>query len=154
MANRTLTSADAIVSAMLLDAQGSAMSITLVAKDVLAARWQVWLTIMRQTVGLTVILELNSLPAPGCQKSFSQSILRSKSAQKEGMPAQPSQTISFTCAFMPSLTNWDPGDDTIIASAIRLAGNRAKKISMGEGISRRLGEGLGLLTTKSGQGRP
>jgi hypothetical protein len=71
MANRTLTSADAIVGAMLLDAQGSAMSIMLVAKDVLAARWLVWLTIMCQIVGLTVVLELNRLPAPGCQKKVS-----------------------------------------------------------------------------------
>jgi hypothetical protein len=37
---RTLTSADAVLGAMVLDAQGSAISITLVVKDVLAARWQ------------------------------------------------------------------------------------------------------------------
>lgn len=51
----TMTSADAIVGAMLLDAQGSAMSIVLVAKNVLAARWQTWISIFCQTFGLTVL---------------------------------------------------------------------------------------------------
>ncbi|CAG9954733.1 unnamed protein product [Clonostachys rosea f. rosea IK726] len=50
------TSPDAIVSAMLLDAQGSAMSITLAVKDILASRWQVWLTIMSQTFGWVVLV--------------------------------------------------------------------------------------------------
>ncbi|CAH0030499.1 unnamed protein product [Clonostachys rhizophaga] len=55
MKHGSLTSADAIVGAMLLDAQGSAMSIVLGAKDVLAARWQTWISIACQTFGLTVL---------------------------------------------------------------------------------------------------
>ncbi|VUC25051.1 unnamed protein product [Clonostachys rosea] len=51
----TLTSADAIVGAMLLDAQGSALGISLVAKEVLAARWQVWIIIGCQMFGLCCI---------------------------------------------------------------------------------------------------
>ncbi|CAH0056260.1 unnamed protein product [Clonostachys solani] len=56
MGAKTLTSADAIVGAMVLDAQASALSITLAAKDVLAARWQVGITIMCQTFGLAVLV--------------------------------------------------------------------------------------------------
>uniref|UniRef100_A0A8H7N8C0 Uncharacterized protein n=1 Tax=Bionectria ochroleuca TaxID=29856 RepID=A0A8H7N8C0_BIOOC len=51
-----LTSAEAIVGAMLLEGQGSALSIQLVAKDVLAARWQVWTSILCQTIGSAVLI--------------------------------------------------------------------------------------------------
>lgn len=55
MKRKTLTSADAIVGAMLLDAQGSALSLQLVVKQVLAARWQVWIIIGCQAVGIALL---------------------------------------------------------------------------------------------------
>lgn len=55
MKRKTLTSADAIVGAMLLDAQGSALSLQLVAKQVLAARWQVWIIVGCQAVRIALL---------------------------------------------------------------------------------------------------
>ncbi|KAK8135172.1 hypothetical protein PG984_007184 [Apiospora sp. TS-2023a] len=55
MKRNTLTSADAIVGSMLLDSQGSAMSIQLMAKEVLAARWQVRIIVGCQSVGLVLL---------------------------------------------------------------------------------------------------
>ncbi|OAA76160.1 hypothetical protein LEL_05844 [Akanthomyces lecanii RCEF 1005] len=55
MKRKSLTSADAIVGAMLLDAQGSALSLQLVAKQVLAARWQVWIIVGCQVIGIALL---------------------------------------------------------------------------------------------------
>lgn len=52
---KTLTSPDAIVGSMLLDAQGSALSIQLMAKEVLAARWQVGIIVGCQTIGAILV---------------------------------------------------------------------------------------------------
>ncbi|KAG5765751.1 hypothetical protein H9Q72_006153 [Fusarium xylarioides] len=55
MERKTLTSPDAIVGAMLLDAQGSALGIQLMAKEVLAARWQVGIIVGCQTIGAILV---------------------------------------------------------------------------------------------------
>ncbi|KAF9769654.1 hypothetical protein IL306_012909 [Fusarium sp. DS 682] len=55
MERKTLTSADAIVGAMLLDSQASALSVQLMAKEVLAARWQVGIIIGCQTIGMVLL---------------------------------------------------------------------------------------------------
>lgn len=51
----TLSSADAIVGSMILDAQNVGLSIQLAAKETLAARWQVRCVVLVQTFGLVVI---------------------------------------------------------------------------------------------------
>lgn len=51
----TLSSADAIVGSMILDAQNVGLSIQLAAKETLAARWQVQVVVLAQIFGLIVI---------------------------------------------------------------------------------------------------
>lgn len=51
----TLTLVDAAVGSMILDAQNIALSIQLVAKDTLAARWQVGMVFLSQIFGLAVL---------------------------------------------------------------------------------------------------
>lgn len=51
----TLSSADAVVGSMILDAQNVGLSIQLAAKETLAARWQVKVVVLTQTFGLVVI---------------------------------------------------------------------------------------------------
>ncbi|KXH30657.1 hypothetical protein CSIM01_13729 [Colletotrichum simmondsii] len=52
---RILTSASAILGAMILDSQNSALSILLITKQTLAARWQVVIVIFCQTVSIVLI---------------------------------------------------------------------------------------------------
>lgn len=51
----TLSSVDAIVDSMILDAQNAGLSIQLAAKETLAARWQVQFVFLAQTFGIVVI---------------------------------------------------------------------------------------------------
>ncbi|KAK7699602.1 hypothetical protein SLS64_011556 [Diaporthe eres] len=51
----TLSSADAIVGSMILDAQNVGLCIQLAAKETLAARWQVTVVVLTQAFGLVVI---------------------------------------------------------------------------------------------------
>lgn len=53
---QTLTLADAVVGSMILDAQNMALSIPLVAKEALAARWQVRVMALIQLFGLITLL--------------------------------------------------------------------------------------------------
>jgi len=55
MGRGILTSADAILGSMILDSQSSALSIQLVAKETLAARWQVGIIVACQVFGLSVL---------------------------------------------------------------------------------------------------
>ncbi|KAK1543614.1 hypothetical protein CPAR01_04247 [Colletotrichum paranaense] len=52
---KILTSASAILGAMILDSQNSALSILLITKQTLAARWQVVIVIFCQTVSMVLI---------------------------------------------------------------------------------------------------
>jgi hypothetical protein len=58
MERGSLSSADAILGAMLLDAQNISMSIQLAAKEALAARWQVGIVLVTEVFGLAVSAEL------------------------------------------------------------------------------------------------
>lgn len=51
----TLSSADAIIGAMILDAQNAGLSIQLAAKETLAARWQIKIVVLAQIFGLITI---------------------------------------------------------------------------------------------------
>ena len=52
---RTLNSANAVVGAMILDAQNVGLSIQLAAKETLAARWQVRVVVLAQVFGFVVV---------------------------------------------------------------------------------------------------
>ena len=51
----SLTSVDAVIGSMILDAQNVALSIQLASKETLAARWQVWVVLLTQTVSFVVL---------------------------------------------------------------------------------------------------
>ncbi|KAI5865848.1 hypothetical protein GGS23DRAFT_554320 [Durotheca rogersii] len=53
-ARRELSPIDAILGAIILDAQGSSLSIHLVTKETLAARWQVGISLLAQLLGLAI----------------------------------------------------------------------------------------------------
>ncbi|KAI0387715.1 hypothetical protein F5Y04DRAFT_240822 [Hypomontagnella monticulosa] len=55
MGQQTLTSVNAVVGAMILDAQNNVLSIQLVAKETLASRWQVWVVLLSQALGIVVL---------------------------------------------------------------------------------------------------
>lgn len=55
MGRGTLSSADAVVGAMILDAQNVGLSVQLAAKETLASRWQVGVVVLAQAFGLAVI---------------------------------------------------------------------------------------------------
>ncbi|GAB1315615.1 hypothetical protein MFIFM68171_05825 [Madurella fahalii] len=55
MTRGTLTSADAIMGSMLLDSQSSALSLQLLTKETLAARWQVYIMAPCQALGLGLL---------------------------------------------------------------------------------------------------
>ncbi|KAI3400866.1 hypothetical protein diail_1555 [Diaporthe ilicicola] len=55
MGRGTLSAADAVVGAMILDAQNVGLSVHLEAKETLASRWQVGIVVLAQVFGLIVI---------------------------------------------------------------------------------------------------
>lgn len=55
MSRKTLSSADAIIGAMIIDSQSNAISIQFVAKETLAARWQVIAILLCQLFGLVTL---------------------------------------------------------------------------------------------------
>jgi hypothetical protein len=55
MGRRTLSPADAVVGAMILDAQNVGMSVQLAAKETLTSRWQVGVVVFLQALGLAVV---------------------------------------------------------------------------------------------------
>ncbi|KAL7620732.1 hypothetical protein AAE478_009730 [Parahypoxylon ruwenzoriense] len=54
LARKELSPIDAILGSLILDAQGSSLSIQLVTKETLAARWQVGITLLAQLLGLII----------------------------------------------------------------------------------------------------
>lgn len=69
MSQVTLSPADAIIGAMVLDAQNLALMIQLGAKETLAARWQVGIVVLTQVLGLSVVTLLVSHFAQGTYAS-------------------------------------------------------------------------------------
>jgi hypothetical protein len=55
MTRQSLTSVDAVIGAMVLDAQNVALQIPLTAKETLSARWQVLLLVPTQILGLALL---------------------------------------------------------------------------------------------------
>jgi hypothetical protein len=72
MASKTLSPVDSILGTMILDAQNSALSIQLVAKQTLASRWQTSTVVLGQVAGLIAIgllinnFTTNRLATDGC----------------------------------------------------------------------------------------
>ncbi|KAI6081399.1 hypothetical protein F4821DRAFT_27294 [Hypoxylon rubiginosum] len=54
LARRELSPIDAVLGSLILDAQGNSLSIQLVTKETLAARWQVAIALMAQLLGLVI----------------------------------------------------------------------------------------------------
>ncbi|KAI1771948.1 hypothetical protein F4818DRAFT_184377 [Hypoxylon cercidicola] len=76
LARRELSPIDAILGSLILDAQGNSLSIQLVTKETLAARWQVAIALTAQLLGLVIegvlvgSFTANLLPTDNC-KCFS-----------------------------------------------------------------------------------
>jgi hypothetical protein len=68
-----LSMVDAVLGSMILDSQNTALSIQLLTKETLAARWQVWIVIIGQTIGL-----LASAVLIGC---FQRDVLRTEGCE-------------------------------------------------------------------------
>lgn len=72
LARHELSPIDAILGALILDAQGNSLSIQLVTKETLAARWQVAVALLSQLLGLLIEATLagffvtNRLPMNSC----------------------------------------------------------------------------------------
>ncbi|KAI0137597.1 hypothetical protein F4776DRAFT_101396 [Hypoxylon sp. NC0597] len=72
LARKELSPIDAILGALILDAQGNSLSIQLVTKETLAARWQVAIALIAQLLGLVIegvlvgTFVTNLLPTRSC----------------------------------------------------------------------------------------
>ncbi|KAK3985218.1 hypothetical protein QBC44DRAFT_312453 [Cladorrhinum sp. PSN332] len=55
MGRRTLSSVDAVIGCLILDAQNSALSVQLAGKETLAARWQAMIVMLAQLFGLIIL---------------------------------------------------------------------------------------------------